>query len=150
MVETNLDVVIYCDGACRGNPGPGGWGAVLECKGVKKELHGYSPKATNNQMELTAAIRSLKALIKPCNATVYTDSNYVVKGITEWIRGWKKNKWKSSTGGDVKNMELWKELDEVCQKHNVKWQWVRGHSGVPGNERADMLANFAIDTKGVS
>lgn len=140
-----LDVVIYCDGACKGNPGKGGWGAVLECKGVTKTLHGYSPKTTNNKMELTAAIMALKALIKPCNVTIYTDSNYVIKGITEWMAGWKKRGWKSSTGEAVKNAELWKDLDTVTQMHDIQWKWVKGHSGIPGNEQADALANYAIE-----
>lgn len=143
MNTTKSEVTIYCDGACKGNPGPGGWGAVLECKGVTKEINGYDKHTTNNKMELTAAIKALRELIKPCNVTLYTDSQYVVRGISEWMPGWKKKNWKTATG-PVKNIELWKELDELTKDHNINWQWVRGHSGVAGNERADQLANDAI------
>ena len=141
-----MEVTIYCDGACKGNPGPGGWGAVLECKGATKEIFGGEKNTTNNQMELTAAINAFKALIKPCVVTLYTDSNYVIKGISEWMQGWKKKGWKTASGTPVKNVELWKELDLLVQQHSVSWNWVKGHSGNPGNERADQLANKGIAT----
>lgn len=141
-----LEVTIYCDGACKGNPGPGGWGAILECKGATKEIFGGEKNTTNNQMELTAAINAFKALIKPCEVTLYTDSNYVIKGISEWMPGWKKKGWKTASGTPVKNVELWKELDLLVQQHSVSWNWVKGHSGNPGNERADQLANKGIAT----
>lgn len=141
-----MEVTIYCDGACKGNPGPGGWGAVLECKGATKEIFGGEKNTTNNQMELTAAINAFKALIKPCDVTLYTDSNYVIKGISEWRAGWKKKGWKTASGAPVKNVELWKELDLLVQQHSVSWNWVKGHSGNPGNERADQLANKGIAT----
>lgn len=141
-----MEVIIYCDGACKGNPGPGGWGAVLECKGATKEIFGGEKNTTNNQMELTAAINAFKALIKPCEVTLYTDSNYVIKGILEWMPGWKKKGWKTASGTPVKNVELWKELDLLVQQHSVSWHWVKGHSGNPGNERADQLANKGINS----
>ena len=143
-MTNKLDVTIHCDGACKGNPGPGGWGAILECKGATKELRGGSSSTTNNQMELTAAIQAFKALIKPCNVTIYTDSNYVIKGMKEWIAGWKKKNWKTASGTSVKNVELWKVLDSLCAVHSVTWIWVKGHSGHPGNERADKLANEGV------
>lgn len=129
-----------------GNPGKGGWGAILECKGATKEIFGGEKNTTNNQMELTAAINAFKALIKPCNVTLYTDSNYVIKGISEWMPGWKKKGWKTASGTPVKNVDLWKELDLLVQQHSVSWHWVKGHSGNPGNERADQLANKGILT----
>jgi len=135
------DVVIHVDGACKGNPGRGGWGVLLQFGKVEKELFGGEDNVTNNQMELMAAIQGLNALNRPCNVTIYSDSQYVVKGMTEWMDGWKKKNWK-----DVKNTELWKELDNVANNsgHNVKWQWVRGHQGNIGNERADELANRGV------
>ncbi len=138
-------VEIFCDGACKGNPGPGGWGVILRHGEVEKELYGFKPHTTNNEMELTAAIQSLKALKTHCEVTLITDSNYVVKGMSEWIFSWKKNGWKTSGKQPVKNMELWKELEAAAARHKVKWKWVRGHAGHPENERADQLANRGIE-----
>ena len=139
------DVTIYADGACRGNPGPGGWGALLSAGGQAKELSGADPATTNNRMELTAVIQALAALKRPANATVYTDSQYVIKGITEWVGSWKARGWKTADKKPVKNQDLWEELDRQEARHRVTWHWVKGHSGVPGNERVDQLANAAID-----
>lgn len=142
------DVVVYSDGACKGNPGPGGWGAILrftaEASGTvhEKELHGGERETTNNRMELTAAIRALEALKRPCRVVVNTDSRYVMDGITKWIVGWKKRGWVSSSRAPVKNIDLWKALDAACAPHRIEWRWVRGHSGHPDNERADALANL--------
>jgi ribonuclease HI len=127
-------VEIFTDGACRGNPGPGGWGAILRFNGVEKELFGGEAATTNNRMELTAVIRALEALSKPSKVAVYTDSQYVQKGIKEWIHGWKRNGWKTSDKKDVKNKELWVELDELRKKHDIGWHWVKGHAGHPENE----------------
>ena len=138
-------VDIYTDGACRGNPGPGGWGALLTCNGREKEISGAEALTTNNRMELTAVIRALEALKKPSAVRVFTDSEYVRKGITEWVKGWKARDWKTSDRKPVKNRDLWERLDELAAGHQVQWQWVKGHSGVPGNERVDRLANEAID-----
>ena len=138
-------VEIFCDGACRGNPGPGGWGAVLRSKGHYKELSGFKERTTNNEMELTAAIESLSALKNPSHATVTTDSEYVMKGMREWIHGWKKNGWKTSAKKPVKNQALWQALSAAAARHEVDWKWVRGHAGHPENERADALANEAMD-----
>jgi ribonuclease HI len=143
MTEGEL-VEIYTDGACRGNPGPGGWGAILRFKGQEKELFGGEAATTNNRMELTAVIRALEALKQPSRAGVYTDSQYVQKGIKEWIHGWKRNGWKTSDKKDVKNKDLWIELDELRKKHDIEWHWVKGHAGHPENERADTLANKGI------
>lgn len=138
-------VTIYTDGACSGNPGPGGWGAVLEFGDRRKELSGSNPSTTNNQMELQAAIEALNALKKPCHVTLYTDSKYVMQGITEWIAGWKAKGWKNASKKPVKNKELWQALDEANQRHRVEWKWVKGHDGHPGNEAADALATGAIE-----
>ena len=139
-------IEIYADGACRGNPGPGGWGALLIHKGREKELSGAEPLTTNNRMELTAAIRALEALKKPgTSARVYTDSQYVIKGIEEWIGGWKARGWRTADKKPVKNQDLWERLDALAVQHSLEWHWVKGHSGVPGNERVDALANRAID-----
>jgi len=135
---------IYSDGACRGNPGPGGWGALLRFKDQEKELWGGEAATTNNRMELTAVIRALEALKQPSKVCVYTDSQYVQKGIKEWIHGWKRNGWKTSDKKDVKNKELWVELDELRKKHDIEWHWVKGHAGHTENERADALANKGI------
>ena len=143
MSDTQL--VIYTDGACRGNPGPGGWGALLVYNGSEKELFGGEAQTTNNRMELKAAIEALKALKRPCSLTLYTDSKYVQNGIQQWIRGWKAKGWKTAAKKPVKNVDLWKELDEQVGKHDISWQWVKGHAGVEGNERADQLANKGID-----
>jgi ribonuclease HI len=139
-------VEIYADGACRGNPGPGGWGVLLIHKDREKELSGAEPMTTNNRMELTAAIRALEALKKPgTSARVYTDSQYVIKGIEEWIAGWKARGWRTADKKPVKNQDLWERLDALASQHSLEWHWVKGHSGIPGNERVDALANRAID-----
>ena len=140
-----MTVEIYSDGACRGNPGPGGWGALLRYNGVEKELSGGEKETTNNRMEMTAVIEALKALNRPCKVAITTDSQYVKNGITSWIINWKKNGWRGSNKKPVKNQELWKTLDELVSKHEVSWHWVKGHSGHPENEKADQLANEAID-----
>ena len=136
---------IYTDGACRGNPGPGGWGALLIYQKSKKELYGFSPETTNNIMELSAVIESLKSIKRKCPIIITTDSNYVKNGITDWIHSWKTNNWKTANKKPVKNKELWIELDSLCALYDIKWEWVKGHSGHPENERADSLANKAID-----
>ena len=138
-------VIIYTDGACRGNPGPGGWGVLIEDGESSKQLHGGDVSTTNNKMELTAAIMALKEIKEPCKIILYTDSKYVLQGIEEWIHNWKKRGWRGVNKKPVKNIELWKELDELRDEHNIKWNWVKGHSGDPGNETADMLANRGID-----
>ena len=137
---------VFTDGACRGNPGPGGWGAILRTNGREKELYGGEPATTNNRMELTAVIRALEALTRPSRVSVYTDSQYVQKGISEWIHSWKRRGWKTADKNPVKNEDLWRRLDELAAQHEVKWHWVRGHSGHPENERADELANRGIPT----
>ena len=139
-------VNIYTDGACRGNPGDGGWGALVEYQDFSQEYFGGQKNTTNNQMELKAAIEGLKALKETCNVNLTTDSKYVMDGITSWIDNWKKNNWKSSSKKDVKNKDLWIELDKYRSMHNVKWIWVKGHSGHEKNEIADMLANKGIDS----
>ena len=133
-------VEIFTDGACKGNPGPGGWGAVIRSGAHEKELSGGEPLTTNNRMELLAAIRSLEALKRPCKVDLYTDSNYVRDGITKWIHGWRRNGWKTADRKPVKNAELWQELLDATAPHKVQWHWVKGHSGHPENERADRLA----------
>ena len=136
---------IYSDGACRGNPGPGGWGALLRCDGHEKRLYGAEPQTTNNRMELKATIEALRALRQPCEVTVWTDSQYVKKGMTEWLPGWKAKGWKTAARAPVKNADLWQELEQAASRHRVDWQWVKGHAGHEGNEEADRLANQAID-----
>jgi ribonuclease HI len=148
--KTLPDVIIYTDGACRGNPGPGGWGAILSSGQHEKTLNGFEPMTTNNRMELMAAIMALRELKRPCRVELYTDSQYVRKGITEWIHGWQKRGWKTAAKQPVKNAELWRELLEETRKHELNWHWVKGHSGHPGNERADTLANEAIDAAKVA
>ena len=143
----NDKVYIFTDGACRGNPGEGGWGAILQFDNHEKEINGYSENTTNNIMELTAVIKSLQALKKTCDVILTTDSKYVKNGITTWIHNWKKNGWKTASKKSVKNKELWILLDEECRKHKVTWEWIKGHSGHELNERADLLANLAIDNK---
>ena len=138
-------IYIYTDGACRGNPGKGGWGALLKCGNYQKEIKVYAELTTNNIMELTAVIESLKLLKKSSNIVIVTDSTYVKNGITEWIFNWKKKGWKTANKKPVKNKELWQELDQESQKHEIKWEWIKGHSGHFGNEKADQLANEAID-----
>jgi ribonuclease HI len=137
-------VVIYADGACKGNPGPGGWGAWISMGGHSKELCGGEPVTTNNRMELMAVIRALQALKRACNVKVYTDSVYVQKGMSEWIEGWKKRGWRTADKKPVKNDDLWQELDAIAQQHQIEWLWVKGHAGDAGNERADALANQGV------
>jgi ribonuclease HI len=137
-------VVIYTDGACKGNPGPGGWGALLEYDGRRKELFGGEPHTTNNRMELVAVIRALEALTRESDVAIYTDSQYVKNGIEAWIQHWKRNGWKTSDRKPVKNEDLWRELDELASRHRISWHWVRGHDDNPGNERADALANQGV------
>ncbi len=137
-------VEIFSDGACSGNPGPGGWGTILRCNGHEKELAGYEAQTTNNRMELTAAIAGLQALKRPCRVRLTTDSEYVKKGITEWIDGWVRRGWKNSQKKDVANRDLWEQLLELSRRHQVEWHWVRGHAGHIENERCDELARMAI------
>ena len=136
---------IYTDGACRGNPGPGGWAALLRTGEHEREISGAEPLTTNNRMELTAVIRALEALKRPVEARVYTDSEYVRRGITEWLAAWKARGWRTAARKPVKNQDLWQRLDELSARHRIDWHWVPGHAGVPGNERVDRLANLAID-----
>lgn len=138
-------VEIYTDGACRGNPGPGGWGALLSIGEHEKELSGAETLTTNNRMELTAVIRALEALKRPSEVRIFTDSEYVRRGITEWMKSWKARGWKTADRKPVKNQDLWERLDALAADHKIEWRWVKGHSGVPGNERVDQLANEAID-----
>jgi ribonuclease HI len=139
------DVVeIFSDGACRGNPGPGGWGVLLRLGGAEKELWGGEALTTNNRMELTAVIRALEALRRPTRARLYTDSQYVQKGISEWVHAWKRRGWRTADKKPVKNVDLWKRLDELAALHEIEWHWVKGHAGHPENERADRLANRGI------
>ena len=145
MSNTLKIVHIYTDGACKGNPGPGGWGAILKYGQHVKELNGYSRETTNNIMEITAVIEALKSLTRPCSIKLTTDSNYVKNGITEWIHNWKKKGWKTANKKPVKNKEFWLQLDAEVQRHNIEWKWVKGHSGHPDNERADELANEAVE-----
>ena len=140
------EVIIYTDGACRGNPGPGGWGALIKFDSAEKKIFGGQNNTTNNQMELSAAIEGLSILKEPCNIELFTDSKYVMDGITQWIQNWKKNNWKTSAKKEVKNKELWQQLDQLMSYHQVQWHWVKGHSGDPGNETADLLANKGIDS----
>ena len=136
---------IYADGACKGNPGPGGWGVLLRAGGREKEMHGGEAQTTNNRMELTAVIEGLLALKEPSEVRVYTDSQYVQKGISEWIHNWKRRSWRTADKKPVKNEDLWRRLDEVAGRHRVQWFWVKGHAGHPENERADALANKGIE-----
>ena len=149
MSNPDNTVHIFTDGACKGNPGPGGWGAVLKYGDHVKELKGYSSETTNNIMELTAVIEALKSLTRPCKIILTTDSNYVKNGITEWIHSWKKKGWKTANKKPVKNKEYWQQLDVEVQRHTIDWKWVKGHSGHPENERADELANEAVDENGI-
>ena len=138
-------VQAWTDGACRGNPGPGGWGALLRAGDTERELKGAEPLTTNNRMELMAAIMALQSLKRPCTVDLYTDSQYVRGGITEWLSGWKRNGWRTSARKPVKNQDLWEALDAAAARHEIRWHWVKGHSGHPENDRADALANEAID-----
>ena len=141
----NADTIyIYSDGACKGNPGMGGWGALLVAAGHRKEISGGEANTTNNRMEMTAVIRALESLKRPSTVEVHTDSQYVQKGISEWMAGWKRRNWHTADGKPVKNQDLWLQLDALSQLHDVKWKWVRGHSGHPENERADALANQGV------
>lgn len=145
MSRNVAEVHIYTDGACRGNPGPGGWGALLRYNGNEKTLKGAEPDTTNNRMELTAAIIALESLNRPCDVVLTTDSQYVRNGITQWLANWKRRNWKTADRKPVKNIDLWQRLDAAASRHRVRWEWVRGHSGHPENELADQLANQAID-----
>lgn len=141
----NNSVIMHTDGGCRGNPGIGGWGVFLSYQGHEKTLKGSEQDTTNNRMEMLAAIKGLEALKRPCQVTLISDSNYLRQGMTQWLEGWKKKGWKTANKKPVKNQDLWQRLDELNQKHDVQWQWVKGHNGDPGNERADALANEAMD-----
>ncbi len=143
----SLKVVIYTDGACRGNPGPGGWGVVLRYQGNLKTLNGFDPETTNNRMELTAVIEALRALSRSCDIELHTDSKYVMQGVSEWLSNWKRNGWKTAAKKPVKNIDLWQQLDDEVTRHQIDWNWVKGHSGVEDNEFADQLANAAIDAE---
>ncbi len=138
-------VTIYTDGACRGNPGPGGWGALLCYDGVEREIYGGEPHTTNNRMELMAAIAALEALTRPCQVDLTTDSQYLRQGVTEWMEGWKRRGWKTAARKPVKNRDLWERLDQAIEPHTIRWHWVRGHTGHTQNERVDALANRGID-----
>lgn len=144
-MSTLKKVEIFTDGACRGNPGKGGWGALLRYGDAEKEAYGYEKDTTNNKMELMAAIQGLEMLKQPCDVVLTTDSKYVIQGITEWIKGWKAKGWKTAGKKPVKNKELWQRLDQAVKPHHVDWQWVKGHTGHAENERVDALANRAID-----
>jgi len=139
-------VDIYSDGACKGNPGVGGWGALLRCNGNEKEMFGGERETTNNRMEMQAVIEALKSLTRQCKVVVHTDSSYVQKGISEWIHGWKRNGWRTSDKKPVKNADLWKELDNLAAQHDIEWRWVKGHAGHTENERADALANLGVES----
>jgi len=140
-----MELEIFTDGACRGNPGPGGWGALLKFGARERELCGGEPETTNNRMELTAVIEALKALTRPSPLRLHTDSTYVMQGISKWIHGWKLNGWKTKAREPVKNVDLWIALDQIVALHTVEWRWVKGHAGHPGNERADQLANRGLE-----
>ncbi|WP_374587716.1 ribonuclease HI [Ideonella dechloratans] len=140
------EVTIYTDGACKGNPGPGGWGAWMRWGEHEKELWGGEPQTTNNRMELTAVIQALSLLKRRCTVAIYTDSEYVRNGITSWIHGWKRRGWRTADNKPVKNVELWQQLDSLALQHDVAWHWVKGHAGDPGNERADALANRGVES----
>jgi ribonuclease HI len=147
VTRDGTDIVeIYTDGACKGNPGVGGWGVVLACGGSKLELHDGDAHTTNNRMEMTAVIRALEALKRRSRVRLYTDSRYVMDGINQWIHAWKKRGWTTADKKPVKNKELWQRLDELRGQHDIEWQWVRGHDGNPGNERADALANMGVES----
>jgi len=138
-------VIIYTDGGCRGNPGPGGWAATLQMQAHKKALYGYATQTTNNRMELTAAVMALESLRRPCEVILHTDSQYLRQGITQWISNWKRNGWKTAQRKPVKNADIWQQLERAVEPHKIEWCWVKGHAGDLGNERADQLVNQAID-----
>jgi len=140
-----VQVEIYTDGACLGNPGPGGWAAILESGRHRRELSGADAATTNNRMELSAAIEGLKALRKSCDVVLFTDSRYVMQGMTEWLPGWRRKGWRTASGKPVENRDLWEQLVAAAEPHEIRWKWVRGHNGVPGNERADALARAAAE-----
>jgi ribonuclease HI len=142
---TEKEVIMYTDGACRGNPGPGGWGVVLEHGSTRKTLHGGEAHTTNNRMEMTAVIRGLQALKRSCQVRIVTDSRYVIQGMSEWLPNWKSRGWRTAAKKPVLNTDLWQELDILSNGHEIEWEWVKGHSGDPGNELADQLANLGID-----
>lgn len=145
MITMDDWVTIYTDGACKGNPGPGGWGVYLIYKDKEKSLHGGEANTTNNRMELMAVIQALETLKRPCSVRLHSDSKYVLQGITEWIANWKKRGWKTAANKPVKNEDLWRRLDEAIQRHQIQWIWVKGHAGEAGNERADQLANQGVE-----
>src|ERR1700761_4981428 len=147
-MDSENTVELFTDGACLGNPGPGGWAAILRYKGTERELSGGEPMTTNNRMEMMAVIQGLRALTRACRIEVFTDSQYVQKGITEWIKGWKKRGWKTADKKPVKNADLWQRLEEGASRHEVQWHWVRGHNGHDYNERADILARNAVQKIG--
>ncbi len=144
-MQTEEAVEIWTDGACKGNPGPGGWGVLLKMGAVEKTLHGGEPLTTNNRMEMLAVIEALGALKRPCNVLLHVDSQYVMKGMTEWIHGWKQRGWRTADKKPVKNADLWQRMDQEVAKHSITWKWVKGHAGDPGNERADLLANRGVE-----
>lgn len=151
MVANQDKVIIYTDGACKGNPGPGGWGAWLRFGDQEKSLWGGEALTTNNRMELLAAIKALEALKRRCSVELHTDSQYLRQGITQWLANWKRKNWKTASGSAVKNKDLWQRLDTLSQAHTIDWQWVKGHAGDPGNEKADQLANLGVkDPEGLS
>jgi ribonuclease HI len=143
-------VTIYTDGACHGNPGPGGWGAILVAGETRREISGYQPQTTNNRMEMTAALEALGRLREPCEVELFTDSQYLRTGMREWLAKWKRNNWRTSDKKPVKNEDLWRQLDAAAQIHDIHWHWVRGHDGHPENERCDELANAAIYSRGAT
>ena len=144
-MQNDEAVEIWTDGACKGNPGPGGWGVLLKMGSIEKTLHGGEPLTTNNRMEMLAVIEALRALKRPCKVLLHVDSQYVMKGMTEWIHGWKQRGWRTADKKPVKNADLWQRMEEEVAKHTITWKWVKGHAGDPGNERADLLANRGVE-----
>jgi ribonuclease HI len=144
-MQNDEAVEIWTDGACKGNPGPGGWGVLLKLGAIEKTLHGGEPLTTNNRMEMLAVIEALGALKRPCKVLLHVDSQYVMKGMTEWIHSWKQRGWRTADKKPVKNADLWQRMDEEVAKHTITWKWVKGHAGDPGNERADLLANRGVE-----
>ena len=144
-MQNDEAVEIWTDGACKGNPGPGGWGVLLKMGAIEKTLHGGEPLTTNNRMEMLAVIEALGALKRPCKVLLHVDSQYVMKGMTEWIHGWKQRGWRTADKKPVKNADLWQRMEQEVAKHTITWKWVKGHAGDPGNERADLLANRGVE-----